>query len=55
MQAVSIRGAITVNQNSKEAILEATQLMLEEILKANEIEQKNIIDKKNYLNKKPVI
>ena len=43
MQAVSIRGAITVNQNSKEAILEATQLMLEEILKANEIEQKNII------------
>ena len=43
MSAVSIRGAITVEVNSKEAILEATQLMLEEILKANEIKQENII------------
>ena len=43
MSLVSIRGAITVEVNSKEAILEATQLMLEEIIKANQVEQKNII------------
>lgn len=43
MLAVSIRGAITVDVNSKEAILEATQLMLEEIIKVNQVDQKNII------------
>ncbi|MBE6023667.1 MAG: chorismate mutase [Cellulosilyticum sp.] len=43
MYAVSIRGAITVEENSKEAILEATELMLQEILKVNQIDQKNII------------
>lgn len=43
MHAVSIRGAITVQENSKEAILEATQIMLEAIIKANNLQIENII------------
>lgn len=37
MGVVSIRGAITVEENTKEAILEATHEMLEAILKNNEL------------------
>ncbi len=37
MSLVSIRGAITVEENTREAILEATHEMLEAILKSNEL------------------
>lgn len=43
MSLVSIRGAITVTNNSKEEILEATQIMLEAIIKNNGIQIKHII------------
>nr|WP_306301452.1 chorismate mutase [Thermoanaerobacter thermocopriae] len=37
-----IRGAIT-SQNTKEDILKDTTILIEEIIKANELEEKNII------------
>ena len=43
MGLVSIRGAITVTHNSKEDILEATELMLQAILEKNQIQIENII------------
>ncbi len=43
MHAVSIRGAITTEVNTKEAILEATRLMLEAIIQANQLQIENII------------
>lgn len=43
MSAVSIRGAITTKENNKEAILEATRLMLEEIIQANQLQIEHII------------
>lgn len=43
MHAVSIRGAITTEVNTKEAILEATRMMLEAIIKENQIQIENII------------
>lgn len=43
MLAVSIRGAITTEFNTKEAILEATQFMLEEIIKANQLQIEQIV------------
>lgn len=38
-----IRGAITVDKNTKEQILEATQALLEEIIKANNIDINEIL------------
>lgn len=43
MSLVSIRGAITVTNNSKEEILEATQMMLEAIIENNGIQIEHII------------
>ena len=43
MHAVSIRGAITTKLNTKEAILEATRLMLEAIIEANELQIEHIV------------
>lgn len=43
MGLVSIRGAITVEENTKEAILEATSVMLQEIIKQNTIDVEDII------------
>lgn len=43
MGLVSIRGAITVENNNKEEILEATQIMLEAILRENRMDIDNII------------
>lgn len=43
MKTVSIRGAITVENNNREEMLEATRLMLEKIIEANEIQLENII------------
>lgn len=40
---VSIRGAITVDNNSKEEILEATREMLEAIMSANQLQIENVI------------
>ena len=37
-----IRGAITVNQNSKEEIFQAAQLMVTKILESNELQIENI-------------
>ncbi len=41
---ISIRGAITVEENTKEAILEGTREMLEEILAANDLKDEDIVD-----------
>ncbi len=43
MGFVCVRGAITVNNNTKEEIYSATKVMLNEILKENEINIDNII------------
>lgn len=43
MGIVSIRGAITVDQNTKDDILEATELMLSRVVSSNHIDLKNII------------
>lgn len=43
MRTVSIRGAITVEENTRKAILDATQMMLEAIIKANNIAIEDII------------
>lgn len=43
MHAVSIRGAITTKFNTKEAILEATRLMLEAIIEANGLQIEHIV------------
>lgn len=43
MSLVSIRGAITVEENTKEAILSATSFMLESIIKENKIALADII------------
>lgn len=43
MSLVSIRGAITVEENTREAILEATHEMLEAILKNNELRLDELI------------
>lgn len=40
---VAIRGAITVKQNTSEEILEATTVLLQEILETNAIDQDKII------------
>lgn len=39
----AIRGAITVNENSRDDILESTKLLLKEIIKQNNIEKCDII------------
>lgn len=43
MKTVSIRGAITVQKNTREAILEATQMMLEAIINENALEIEHIV------------
>ena len=43
MSLVSIRGAITVEENTKTAILEATTKLLEAVLKANQVEIAQIV------------
>lgn len=43
MSLVSIRGAITVTNNNKEEILEATEIMLQALLEENQIQIENII------------
>lgn len=43
MSIVSIRGAITANSNSREEILQATEEMLENMIRANEINHEEII------------
>ena len=43
MSLVSIRGAITVTNNTKEEILEATEIMLQALLEQNQIQIENII------------
>lgn len=43
MGLVSIRGAITVETNTREAILEATTVMIEEIIRNNQIATSQII------------
>lgn len=43
MSLVSIRGAITVTNNSKEEILEATEMMLQAIIENNHIQIEDII------------
>lgn len=43
MSLVSIRGAITVEENTRESILEATEEMLQEIVTGNELKLSEII------------
>ena len=43
MKAVSIRGAITAQENTREAILEATRMMLEAIINENALEIEHIV------------
>ncbi len=43
MKLVSIRGAITVNNNSKEDIIESTKELLTEIEKENGLKKENVI------------
>lgn len=43
MELVTVRGAITVENNTKEEILENTSLLLQEIIKKNNIKMKNVI------------
>ena len=43
MSLVSIRGAITAEENTREAILEATKEMLEAILKNNKLNYEELI------------
>ena len=43
MSVVSIRGAITVEENKREEILKKTEMLLKEIQKANDIKEYEII------------
>lgn len=43
MNAVSIRGAITVSENTREAILEATTTVLKQMIEANQIDLAHIV------------
>lgn len=40
---IAIRGAITVKNNSRDEILEATKVMLKEIIEANRLNQEDLI------------
>ncbi|PZC50633.1 MAG: chorismate mutase [Chloroflexi bacterium] len=41
-QCRGIRGATTANANTREAILEATQELLEELMKKNQVDQESV-------------
>lgn len=43
MASVSIRGAITANDNTNKEILDKTEILLKEIIKANNIKNEDII------------
>ncbi|WP_069649521.1 chorismate mutase [Caloranaerobacter ferrireducens] len=43
MSIVAIRGAITVNNNTKEDIIKFTKKLLKEIIKQNNIDKSNVI------------
>ncbi|KXZ39878.1 chorismate mutase [Alkalithermobacter thermoalcaliphilus JW-YL-7 = DSM 7308] len=43
MRILAIRGATTVNQNTKEEILLQTQILVEKIIKLNQIKEEDII------------
>lgn len=43
LSLVSIRGAITVSNNNREEMLEATQVMLESIIESNQVQKENIV------------